>query len=76
MKAVHIIRHARNRMRHYTISTAQVLQVLTKPDVVIPTREGRYNATKKVGKRFIRVGYREEPARLVVVTVTPRRELG
>ena len=75
MKTIYFSRHARRRMRRYEISEEVIRSVLANPDHVGPTIKGRTNAIKREGTMIIRVTYKDEPHRLVVVTVTPRRKI-
>ena len=60
-------------MRRYGISLEEISSVLEKPDTITPTIKGRYNAVRQMGRSIIRVTYRDEGRRLVIVTVSPRR---
>lgn len=74
VKQVYLSRHAKRRMRLHDISLEHVLEVLRDPAKVDSTIRGRYNAFKRIGQRFIRVTYKEEEMRYVIITVTPRRQ--
>ncbi|MDO8491291.1 MAG: DUF4258 domain-containing protein [Dehalococcoidia bacterium] len=73
MKSVYLSRHAKRRMRLHDISIEQVTQTLEQPEKVVPSIKGRYNAYRRIGERFLRLTYREEEERFVVVSVTPRK---
>ncbi|MBI4298640.1 MAG: hypothetical protein HY666_02660 [Chloroflexi bacterium] len=61
-------------MRLYGITRESIHKVLEGPERVVPTAKGRYNAYKKIGRRYLRVTYKEEETRFLVITVTPRRK--
>ncbi len=74
MKPLYLSRHARRRMGLYEISIEDISRVLENPEKVGPASKGRYNAYRRVGERYLRVTYKDEELRVVVVTVTPRRK--
>jgi hypothetical protein len=47
---------------------------LEKPDYTEPSAEGRSNAWKKAGEKFLRVTYKDEPARILVITAVKKRK--
>ncbi len=55
------------------IDPADITAALEHPDVVLPSVKGRSNAIRRTGDRFLRVTYKEEFDRIIVVTVTPRK---
>jgi hypothetical protein len=61
-------------MRWRRISEVEVRAVLAAPDREEPTRKGRKNAWRAVDNRLLKVAYREEAGRLIVVTVVDKRE--
>ncbi len=73
MKNIYLSRHTIRRMRLYDITLEQISQTLSAPDHIVPSLKERYNAYRRIGERFLRVTYREEKERYVVVTVTPRK---
>lgn len=72
---VYLSRHARNRMRKFRVSAAEVRLVLEQPEMREAGDRGRQNAWRNKGDRYIRVTYVEEEARTVVVTVTLKDRL-
>ena len=60
-------------MRRHGISEEDLKTVLLEPEGLAATTKGRMNATKVVAGRIIRVTHKVEEARIVIVTVTPRR---
>lgn len=72
---LYLTRHARNRMRLYAIPIEQVQRALTDPDHVIPGSFERRNAWKQLAQdRWLRITFRDEGSRRVVITVTPKGE--
>jgi hypothetical protein len=72
---LYLSRHARNRMRKFSVSPEEVRQVLEDPEFRQASEKGRQNAWRKRADRYIRVTYVEETERTVVVTVTLRDRL-
>jgi hypothetical protein len=71
---IRFTRHARNRMRLYRLTEADVSDALRQPHHVTPTSRGEQHAWKHVPTGWLRVTYVEEHQTLVVViTVTVRR---
>ena len=73
VKPIYFSRHARRRLRRHGIAQEQVEAALRAPDSTEPSVKGRTNALKSIGGRVLRVTFLEEPERIIVVTVTPRR---
>ena len=58
----------------FSVSEAQVVDTLLKPDIVFPAVKGRYIAQRRIGEHHVlRVVYREEGETLVVITFYPGR---
>ena len=62
-------------MRRHEVSEEDLKTVLLEPESLDPTVKGRMNATKVVAGRIIRVTHKVEEARIVIVTVPPRRRI-
>lgn len=65
-------------MRWHRIDEHLIQRALEAPDWEEPSVEGRINRWKRIGERFLRVTYKEEPERIVVISAvikrTPPRE--
>jgi len=71
---VHITRHARNRMRLYEVTEDGVRAALTNPEQVIAGAFGAQQAWKRGAQgTWLRVTFKDEGTRRVVITVTPKR---
>jgi len=72
---LYFTRHARNRMRLYEISQEEVRAALEHAEEVTAGAFGRQHAWKRgVHGRWLRVTFRDEPARRIVITVTPKQK--
>ncbi len=73
-KIIKYVRHARRRMKWRRISEPEVEQTLGNPDKIDIAQKGRKNAFKKVGKRYIRVSYRETENKIIVVSAVDKSD--
>jgi hypothetical protein len=62
-------------MRWHQISEDLIHATLAAPDSEEPTVAGRINRWKRVADRFLRVTFREEPERIVVISAVFKRRL-
>ncbi len=58
-------------MRLYDITEDNIAEVLSRAEQVETTIKGRFNASWEVRGQWLRVTYKEEEIRYVIVTVTP-----
>jgi len=74
MKSIKYTRHAKNRMRQHNTAEAEVEAAMEKPDFTELSLEGRSNVWKKIGDKFLRVTYKDEPARILVITAVKKKK--
>jgi len=74
VKTIKYTRHARNRMRLHGISENEVESAIKKPEYFGPSIEGRFNAWVEAAGRFLRVTYKEEENRFVVISAVKKRK--
>ena len=67
--------HALFRMRHRTISKANVEDTIRNPNFSFIARLGRLVALKKYGDKFLKVIYEKSNDKITVVTVYWTRRL-
>ncbi len=67
-------RHAKRQMQWRRISEEEVKTVVTSPDNLQETIKGRRNAIKAIGERVLKVAYKLERDRIVVVTVIDKKQ--
>ena len=72
MMQIKYTRHARRRMRWRKISELEVEQTLKNPDKIDFQQEGRKNAFKRLGLRYIRVTYCEQGNSQVIISVVDK----
>jgi len=61
--------HARHRMKLRRITEAEVGAALASPDITERSFGGRFIATKKMGRRLLKVVYTEIQLEILVITV-------
>jgi hypothetical protein len=74
MKAIQYTRHAKNRMRMHDISEAEITAVMEDADFTEPPVEGRINVWKEISGKFIRVTYKDESSRIMVITAVKKKK--
>jgi hypothetical protein len=74
MKTLKYTRHAKNRMRLHEINEADVELAIDNPDLTEPSFEERKNVWKKISDRYLRVTYREEKDRILIITAVKKKK--
>jgi hypothetical protein len=74
MKSIKYLRHAKNRMRWHKITESEVESAIQKPEFFEPSVEGRFNAWIKTSDKFLRVTYKEEIDRFLVITAVKKKK--
>jgi hypothetical protein len=74
VKPLKYTRYAKNRMRLHRVSEAEVESAIQKPEYLEPSVEGRLNAWMKVNEKFLRVTYREERDKILVITAVKKQK--
>jgi hypothetical protein len=73
MKMIKYTRHARNRMRQHRITESEVESAIAKPEYLESTASGRLNAWIKTSDKFLRVTYKEEIDRFLIITAVKKK---
>jgi len=74
MKPIRYMRHARNRMRLHRITDDEVELTVQKPEHLEPSVESRFNAWRETSGKFLRVTYKEEQDRFLVITAVKKKK--
>jgi hypothetical protein len=74
MKPIKYVRHARNRMRMHRIVEKEVESALQNPAHLEPSVEGRFNAWIETSGKFLRVTYKEEEDKFLVISAVKKRK--
>ena len=74
MKPLYLIRHARNKVRHWQIPLEDIEQAILDPDATRPSMRNRVNYWRRWRNAWLRVTIVEEPGRIVVITVTAKKK--
>ena len=61
-------RHARRQMKWRKIGVEEVRSVVREPERLEDSIRGRRNAFKTVGRRLLKVTYKEDREELVIIT--------
>jgi hypothetical protein len=70
---IRFTRHARNRVRLYHLTEADVSDALRQPDGVTPSSHGEQHAWKHTSRGWLRVTHVKEGQTTIIITVTVRR---
>ncbi|MDN3515840.1 MAG: DUF4258 domain-containing protein [Candidatus Brocadia sp.] len=71
-KPVRFDRHARRRMKWRKISEEETSLALENPDKVEESIKGRVNTYKSIGRRYIKVTYKEFPEEILIISVVDK----
>lgn len=71
-KPVRFDRHVRRRMKWRKISEEETYLVLENPDKIETSIQGRVNAYKSMGRRCIKVTYKEFPGEILIISVVDK----
>jgi len=74
VKPIKYTRHAKNRMRWHRIIEAEVESAIQKPEFLEPSIEGGFNAWIKASDKFLRVTYKEETNRFLIITAVKKKK--
>jgi hypothetical protein len=74
VKAIRFTRHAKNRIRWHKISEAEVISAIDKPQHLESSIQGRINAWTETFGKFLRVTYKEEGDRILVITAVKKKK--
>lgn len=61
--------HALVRMLERAISEDHVKEVLKSPDFAVETSNGRYKASRKIGKKVYSVIFKRERDKIIIITI-------
>ena len=61
-------------MRRHEIEEAEIESAIQRPEFLQPSLEGRMNAWKEISGRFLRVTYKEEKDRILVISAVRKRK--
>jgi len=74
MKRIAYDRHAKKRMKERSVAEEEVALAFDNPDSAEPSIKGRVNTYKFINGRYLRITWKEEADRLLIVTVTIRKK--
>ncbi len=74
IKMIKYTRHAKNRMRLHRITEAEIESAINNPDFIEPSPEGKLNAWKKVSEKYLRVTFKEDAGKVLVITAVKKKK--
>ncbi len=73
-KLIKYDRHARRRMRWRKISQEEIEKVLSNPERKEFSKYGRTNVFGHIGKRYVKVTFREYAEEILVITAVDKSD--
>jgi len=67
-------RHARRQMKWRDITEDEVKDTILYPESVEDSIKDRKNAFKHIGNKYLKVTYREESNKIIIVTVVDKNK--
>jgi len=67
-------RHAKKRMMWHRITESEVESAINIPDFIESSIENRLNVWKKISEKFLRVTYKQEADRILVITAVKKKK--
>lgn len=74
IKMIKYTRHAKNRMRLHRITEAEIESAINNPDFIEPSPEGKLNVWKKVSEKYLRVTFKEDAGKVLVITAVKKKK--
>lgn len=74
VKPIKYTRHAKNRMRWHRITEIEVESALKVPEFLEPSVENRLNAWMKSSDKFLKVTYKEESDKFLVISAVKKNK--
>jgi hypothetical protein len=74
MRQIVYDRHAKKRMKDRSVSEDEAQFALDSPDSVLPSVKGRMNTFKYLNGRYLRITWKDEAGKRLVITVTIRKK--
>ncbi len=61
-------------MRLHRITEAEIESAVSKPDFLEPSSERKLNAWKKVSEKYLRVTFKEEAGKVLIITAVKKKK--
>lgn len=69
MGKIYFSRHAKRQMKWRKISDEEVVSTISRPEEIQDSIKGRKNAYKHINQKWIKVTFKEEDYRIIIITV-------
>jgi hypothetical protein len=66
---IELSRHAKRQMKWRHIEEEEIREAVNSPDSIEDSRHGRKNAYKEIGGRLLKVTYKHDEEKLIIITV-------
>jgi len=73
MKPVKLTRHAKNRMRLHAVTESEIVSAIEHPEFFEVSGGDRMNVWIKTPDKFLRVTYKDEKDRFLVITAVKKK---
>ena len=74
VKPVKYTRHSKNRMRLHRIKESEIESAINNPDFIESSSEGKLNVWLKVSEKYLRVTYKQESDKNLVITAVKKKK--
>jgi len=74
MKNIKFPSHAKNRMRWPKISEVEGVSAIENPQYIESSIEGRINAWIKISEKFLRVTYKKEVDKILIISAVKKKK--
>ena len=74
MKEIYFSRHAKRQMKWRNISIEEVRNTVSYPENMQDSIKGRKNAYKHLNQKWIKVTFKEEYDKIIIVTVIDKNK--
>ncbi|MBI4822875.1 MAG: DUF4258 domain-containing protein [Nitrospirae bacterium] len=71
---IYFSRHARRQMRWREISEDDIRNTIFHSEQIEDSIKGRKNAFKHIGKKWLKVTFKQESSRIIIITVIDRNK--
>ncbi|MCD6117382.1 DUF4258 domain-containing protein [bacterium] len=74
MKKIYFSRHAKRQMKWREVSEEDVISTIFDPEDVQNAIKGRENAYKQINEKWIKVTFKKEDDKLIIITVIDKNK--
>ncbi len=71
---IYFSRHVRRQMKWREISEDEIKNTILSPEKIEDSKKGRKNAFKHIGKKWLKVTFKQEGGKIVIITVIDKNK--